>query len=87
MEVSTVISFLAVLGGGLGVWVRANQKISVLEHRVETLEEQFSEHREAYNTYTEATRKEMGERMDKIFDELHKLGLQIANLTGKIESK
>jgi hypothetical protein len=86
MEVSVILSFFALVGGGVAVWVRLNREIGVMSNRVLNLETELHKHRERSETSVDGLRKEMNIKIDKLVQEIHTLNFNIAKLIGKIEA-
>lgn len=87
MEISVILTFLGLVGGGVAVWVKLNREIGVMSTKLINLETQFAEHRSRSETSVDSLRKEVNEKIDRLAEEMHNLNYNIAKLIGKIEAQ
>jgi archaellum component FlaC len=78
MEVTTqmMISFLVLLGGGVGVWVAMNNKVTRLETKIEMIEKSHDELKSSFEKGFAQLRQDFMTQFQMLREDIHKLTKQ-----------
>lgn len=70
---SQMISFFVLLGGGIGVWVAMNNKVTRLETKIEMMEKSHDEYKSHIDKVMTQLRQEMMQQFQMLREDLHKM--------------
>lgn len=70
---SQMISFLVLLGSGIGVWVAMNNKVTRLETKIEMMEKSHDEYKEHMDKLMQQLRTDMMQQFNMLREDIHKM--------------
>jgi hypothetical protein len=75
MEVTTqmTVSIILVLGGGIGVWVAMNNKVTRLETKIEMIEKSHDELKLSFEKGFTQLRNDFMQQFQMLREDIHKL--------------
>jgi hypothetical protein len=85
MDISVIISLIAIAGTGVAAWIKQNIEIAVVKNEAENLKAQFNEHKAKSENSIDSLRKDMNEKFGELNTTLTNLGNALHQLIGKIE--
>lgn len=85
MDISVIISLIAVAGTGIAAWVKQNIELAVVRNDVKNLRAQFDEHKSKSENSIDKLRDDMNLKFTQLNDTLTNLGNALHQLIGKIE--
>ena len=70
---SQMVSFVVLLGGGIGVWVALNNKVTRLETKIEMIEKSHEQYKEHIDKLMSQLRSDMMQQFQMLREDIHKI--------------